>query len=360
MLRLLADDLTGALDSSAEFTGLFGPARVVWPERAVPDDGASLAIDSGTRELGAAAAFAKVAELAPALHGATIAFKKIDSLLRGPWVSELVACLRTGHWDACIIAPAFPHQGRRTRYGRQERQSENSDWHGVADIIATLRADGIDARPGDPGRGLMPGVSVFDAETEADLIRIAAVGRRHAGRVLWCGSGGLAAALAAGSEVPTWREIAAPVLGVFGSDHAVTASQLARCRGADFAVTPDHRIDRERVRHQLARGVALVPLTAPKESPRAAAARHFEQEIAGLTANIAPPRTLLVSGGETLKAQCLAVGAHGLKVTGRIEPGVPRSVIEDGAWKGVEVISKSGAFGPPDLWWKLLSENALI
>jgi uncharacterized protein YgbK (DUF1537 family) len=48
-----------------------------------------------------------------------------------------------------------------------------------------------------------------------------------------------------------------------------------------------------------------------------------------------------------------------LKVTGRLEPGVPRSLIEDGAWRGVEVISKSGAFGPPDLFRKLLSENAL-
>jgi uncharacterized protein YgbK (DUF1537 family) len=46
-------------------------------------------------------------------------------------------------------------------------------------------------------------------------------------------------------------------------------------------------------------------------------------------------------------------------VTGRLEPGVPRSLIEDGAWRGVEVISKSGAFGPPDLFRKLLSENAL-
>jgi hypothetical protein len=35
-------------------------------------------------------------------------------------------------------------------------------------------------------------------------------------------------------------------------------------------------------------------------------------------------------------------------------------VIQAGPWDGVEVISKSGAFGPPDLWWKLLRQNRLI
>ena len=75
---------------------------------------------------------------------------------------------------------------------------------------------------------------------------------------------------------------------------------------------------------------------------------------------IDPPGTLVIAGGETLKAQSLAVGATGLKVFGRLEPGLPGSVIQGGAWSGVDVISKSGAFGPPDLWWNLLNENRLI
>jgi len=31
-VRLLADDLTGALDTAAEFVGLCGPFDVTWPE----------------------------------------------------------------------------------------------------------------------------------------------------------------------------------------------------------------------------------------------------------------------------------------------------------------------------------------
>lgn len=360
MLRLLADDLTGALDSSAEFTGAFGSVAVMWPDRSVPDATGSLSIDSGTRELDAAQAFAKVTRLAPLLHGATIAFKKIDSLLRGPWASELRACLQTGYWDACIVAPAFPHQGRRTRRGRQEARSADGDWHDVGDVVLKLRADGVDARPGEADSELLSGVSVFDAATGDDLRRITTIGTRYSGRVLWCGSGGLAGALAAGTEVPMSRKIVAPVLGVFGSDHAVTSAQLARCRDACSPPASGHRIDLDEIGRRLQRGLALVALNAPEGSSRKAAALHFERDIAALSRAIAPPRTLLVSGGETLKAQCLATGAQALKVAGLLEPGVPRSVIEDGAWKGVEVISKSGAFGPPDLWWKLLSENALI
>jgi D-threonate/D-erythronate kinase len=118
-LRLLADDLTGALDTSAEFVGALGPLDVAWRADAITGRHGSFAIDSGTRELGAERAFAIARELAPLLRGAGIAYKKIDSLMRGPWAAELNACLHSGFWDACIVAPAFRHQGRCTRAGRQ-------------------------------------------------------------------------------------------------------------------------------------------------------------------------------------------------------------------------------------------------
>jgi len=50
-LRLLADDLTGALDTAAELTALCGPVRVLWDSAATvtPQPG-SVALASGTRE----------------------------------------------------------------------------------------------------------------------------------------------------------------------------------------------------------------------------------------------------------------------------------------------------------------------
>ncbi len=50
VLRLLADDLTGALDSAARFVPLVGPVPVVW---AGPIPSGTVAIDSGTRDMDA-------------------------------------------------------------------------------------------------------------------------------------------------------------------------------------------------------------------------------------------------------------------------------------------------------------------
>ena len=101
-LKLLADDLTGALDTAAEFVGLFGPLPVVWPATSLAQDVPSFVI---------------------------------DSRLRGPWVAELEACLATGAWDACILAPAFPYQGRRTFEGRQYVRAVDGGWSAAGDDI---------------------------------------------------------------------------------------------------------------------------------------------------------------------------------------------------------------------------------
>jgi D-threonate/D-erythronate kinase len=360
LLRLLADDLTGALDTSAELVGAFGPLDVVWSKDSTPAGQGSFAIETGTRELGSEQAFAIIQERVPLLHGATIAYKKIDSLLRGPWAAELDACLRSGFWDACIVAPAFAYQGRRTRLGRQYAIAPDGSWRAVgASILEQLRQQNIEVQFGRVDSELQPGVSVFDADADEDLERVVQIGRRYSGRVLWCGSGGLASALASQTGVRVSRKLQTPVLGVFGSDHPATDAQLARCRN-EVVPAADGHVNLHQIKRRLARGVAFVRLEAPHGHSRAEAAQRFEREIAALSNAIDPPGTLIIAGGETLKAQCLAVGASALKVLGRLEPGLPRSVIQGGPWMGVDVISKSGAFGPRDLWWNLLNENGLI
>ena len=358
-LRLLADDLTGALDTSAEFVGASGPLDVVWSAASLSPGEANFAIDSGTRELGPEEAFAMVREIAPRLVGADIAYKKIDSLLRGPWVAELDACLGRGRWDACIIAPAFPHQGRVTRGGGQFARMTDGSWSAAGDILAQFGARRMDARLAGPADELMKGISVFDAETDTDLDRVAEIGRNFSGRVLWCGSGGLAAALARGTEVAVPPKLTAPVLGVFGSNHPVTSAQLSAC-DAIVIRTADVKSDIGRINRALDKDVALVRLETSAALARGEAASQFSREIAELSGSIDPPKTLIVAGGETLKAQMLAVGARALRIVGRLEPGLPKSVIQGGRWAGVDVISKSGAFGLPDLWSKLLRLNGLM
>ena len=359
-LKLLADDLTGALDTSAELVGLFGPLNVVWSADAIGSTAEGFAIDSGTRECGVDDAFSMVQALTPKLAGAGVAYKKIDSLLRGPWVAEIDACLRSGLFDACPVAPAFPHQGRLTRAGQQYARLPEGSWSAVGkSIIGQFSGRGLGARSADPADLLQPGINVFDAQTEADMDRIVRAGQRYPGKLLWCGSGGLAGALARGTEAGVSAQLQKPVLGIFGSDHPATDAQLAACESVVIRTANVGR-HLERIRRGLDDGVALVRLETPNAASRAEAAQHFAREIMRLSQAIETPRTLVIAGGETLKAQCLAVGATALLVSGRIEPGVPRSVIQGGAWAGVDVISKSGAFGPPDLWRKLLHQNGLI
>lgn len=367
-LQLLADDLTGALDTSAELVGAFGPLDIYWSVDEVRADDASFVLDSGSRELDAAQAAARVQRLAPLLCGAAIAFKKMDSLLRGPWAVEIAACLQTGsqtgYWDACIVAPAFVHQGRRTRAGQQYALGPDGSWNVVGgNLVEELRRHHLETRlvdpKTDPKTDLQPGVNVFDAETDQDLDRVVEIGRRYSGRVLWCGAGGLAAALARGTQASVTRSLKAPVLGVFGSDHPATAAQLEACGGVVIRACGGY-LDVDHIRRRLGEGVALVRLTPPGTKSRTQAALHFAGEIARLSQSIGKPATLIIAGGETLKAQCLAVQARALRVLGRLEPGVPKSVIQGGVWAGVDVISKSGAFGPPNLWRNLLSENSLI
>ena len=196
-LRLLADDLTGALDSAAELAGLCGPVPVAWRAAAWPDG--SLALDTATREAGRDEAFARVQALAPALADADIAYKKLDSLWRGQAAAELAACLAAGGWQHCVLAPAFPAQRRITRGGRVLVGQADGCWAPAPiDPVAALAAEGLQARPGRDDAPLPPGISLFDAETEDDLARIVALGAPLRAPVLWCGSGGFARALARG------------------------------------------------------------------------------------------------------------------------------------------------------------------
>jgi uncharacterized protein YgbK (DUF1537 family) len=352
VLRLIADDLTGALDTAAEFAALCGPVPVRRDHMASPG---SLAIATGTRELPRAEAIARVAQAAPRLAGADIAFKKLDSLLRGHAMAELGACLGAGAWRSVVLAPAFPAQGRVTRGGRQFLR-DRGGWREVADLVALCAAAGLPAQRVEPGAALPEGIALFDAETEADLARIAARGRAAPGPVLWCGSGGLGRALAAVAPVRADTALRGPVLGLFGSDQDVTRRQLAACGALWTEMAED--TPPAAIAQALDRGAALVTVALPSLS-RAEAARRIAACFARLLAGLPRPGTLLVAGGETLGAVLDALGAS-VEAQGLVMPGLPRAVLRGGRWDGVDLISKSGAFGGDMLWHDLLASQPFM
>jgi uncharacterized protein YgbK (DUF1537 family) len=317
-LRLLADDLTGALDSAARLVPLTGPIAVLWRDANLPPGNA--AISSETRELDEAQARTEIARFAPLLADGAPAFKKIDSLLRGHVALELAGCMRW--FDHCVLAPAFPFQGRITRGGRQLARVGDG-WRDTGiDLPAAMRAHGFS-------------VPLLDAETDADLDAIVAAGRQLPGRVLWCGTGGLAGALAGHRPVP-FPPPPRPILALIGSDHPVSRAQLS-------AVPPALR-------------AAVSCCDLPPGIDRAGARLRIRETFAALLRNTEPSATLFVTGGATLRDVCDSLGASHLEVDGEIEPGVPTSILRGGAWEGQRIVSKSGAFGDTGLLARLLGE----
>ena len=331
-LRLLADDLTGALDSAARFVPLVGVVPTYWSAPLVLP--ATAAIDGGTRDATAEVASAAMAALAPRLDGADIAFKKIDSLLRG-WVVEELGALAE-RFDHCILAPAFPFQGRITRGGRQLVRSD-AGWRDVGVDLA----DAIVAW-GDR-------LTICDAESDADLDAVVASGRALPGHVLWCGTGGLAGALAGRRSGPC-PTLPRPILAMIGTDHAVSMGQLKVVAGRHL-----HGAHASLVAQALAEGDAAVTVAVPMGTPRAAALDRIVAAFTDILWSIERPGTLVISGGETLRALCIALAAERLDVDGEIEPGVPTSILRGGAFGGQRIVSKSGAFGGPEFLAALLA-----
>ncbi|MBV9252418.1 MAG: hypothetical protein JO227_24630, partial [Acetobacteraceae bacterium] len=265
------------------------------------------------------------------LSGADIAFKKIDSLLRGHVAAELAECM--SHFDHCILAPAFPFQGRITRNRRQLVKS-GDDWRDTGvDLEADLRRFGVAAR-------------IHDAVTDEDLDQIVSRGRALTGKVLWCGSAGLASALARHLPVPR-PSLYQPILALIGSDHPVSAGQLNRLGSVHLPIQAGNIAVPE--------GNAAVSVEIPAGIPRGQAGRIIANTFSALlTETTSRPGTLVVSGGETLRLLCEELGATGLLVNGQIEPGVPTSLLRGGPWDGQRIVSKSGAFGDPGLLARLL------
>lgn len=352
-LRILADDLTGALDSAAQFVPAEGRIPTVWgPPGHLPWPAS---IDAGTRELDAEQAAALSRRLSPVLDDAEPAFRKIDSLLRGHVAAEIAACVRG--FAHCVIAPAFPTHGRVTRAGRQFVR-DGEAWRVTGpDLAAALRAVGLDAALRQPGDAAPEGVSLWDAEVETDLDQVVAECRCLSGRVLWCGTAGLAGALSGRAPVPA-PPLADPILAMIGSDHPASVAQLSVSWARVRRIIRGDAEEAARIARLLGRdGAVAVAAVVPPGLARPDAARHIGACFVGLLGRMDPPGTLLVSGGETLRALCIALGAGRLDVDGQVMPGIPTAVLRGGAWDGLRIVSKSGGFGDPGLLTRLLAQT---
>jgi D-threonate/D-erythronate kinase len=350
-VAILADDLTGALDTAGAFASAQHPIQAFWAGGS-PGEGAGFALDSETRDVPVGEAEASVARLLPRLLAGGIPYKKIDSLLRGNTVAEIAVCGRCRGFGSIVVAPAFPAQGRITREGRQYAAAPSGPWRQVGPSIPEgLRERSVTSRLiKRGGRTDGGGVIVCDAETEEDLAAIVGSRANLDPPVLWCGSAGLARAVAGvHGTVELPRGVSA--LALIGSPHPVARQQVRRLAAMrqELVVTLDSSSDVEDAVTSLAarlaaHGRAALALALPALS-RDAADALLRSVCTGIERAVAPPGLLVIGGGGTLVGFADAVGATRIETVGEWRPGIPLSRFRDGRWRGTVILSKSGAFG---------------
>ena len=321
-LRILADDLTGALDSAAAFAG----EVPVFLDAPGPGDDDISAVATATRDVAPRDLASMLAPSIDWLRGADLAFKKVDSLLRG---NTFIECAHLGRaFTRIVFAPAFPTQGRLTNKGRAwvvQPGSSVSSPIGERSIVEVFA--GLDAQE----------VWVPDVRTDTDLLAVAALSLQASSHGwLWCGSAGLAQAMAAVHGVAAQAEPIAPspppLMLVSASHHAVVRRQWVRLH-AEMLSSP---------------ALALFDLSPAERLSAAQAATLLARQVEAIATREPRPATLIVVGGDTLRALCCATGASSLRAQASPRAGWGRARLVGGQWDGVLVHSRSGAFGADD------------
>ena len=346
-LAILADDLTGALDAAAPFASPGKPVEATWTR---PPEG-DCALDTESRHDDEAAAIDRMSAFLPMLADSRIALKKVDSLLRCNTFAELAACAKSGLFDTICVAPAFPAQGRTTVDGVQcvagKPEISIVDALDARDIAAAVLPAGV--APGERG------VFVCDADGDADLDRL--VRNASGRRVLWCGSAGLARAMAGRPPAPAW---ASPTLAIIGSRHAVSrahAATLSRYLGTGAVAASDAAAIPALTDALRTHGRAALLLNLPDMSSDCAEQR-CRDTFGALVDSGVRPAAIIVVGGDTLLCLVQSLDAASLCVLGERSPGLPVSRIRGGRWNGCRVISKSGAFADAGLFVEFIEQDS--
>jgi uncharacterized protein YgbK (DUF1537 family) len=393
---IIADDLTGAADCAVSCATAGADTVVLLGAKADPGGATAVSVDVNSRAMTVQEACAAVTGAVQQLYSksTSILYHKIDSTLRGNWPSELAHIRQAatnvlGHAPLGIVAPAFPETGRATIDGHVFVNGTPLEatilWRqagltGSGDLRATLEdvgfrvgmvtleqvALGTEALKVRLVKWVDAGcdVVVCDAQTEDDLLTVAAASLMLAGKPLWVGSAGLMRALVRAGEgevvlssAPVRTVPGKPILVVVGSASSVSHTQF------DALAEEQDVISLTILTSALRESSAPEPLQSYAQTCDAALASgsdvavtirgeevNFQdgpQLAAALAEMIAPCLSrvggLIVTGGETARAILDRAGIPGLRMQGEIEPGAPIGISTGDI--AIPVITKAGAFG---------------
>ncbi len=383
MLAIVADDLTGAADTSACFADA-GWRTVIPFTTVAPGDVDVLALSTESRDL-------TDVEAADAVYRAILSmaanapprwlYKKVDSALRGHPCEELLAAMSALGTRRALVAPALPAEGRTTRGGRQfinglPLQASAFGGQSAPTSLLDIFANDRDLPVIHLPLGLVrqhpdavcewlradeDGILVADAETDDDLDVLAWAAANSSLQVL-CGAAGfarrLALALPPGGREHLPPHAVKPILIVAGSKHAATMRQLQVLSddGVPVIQLPQEVIDDpdcalagtlETVAASLASGRTTAVTTAGL-NPSASAERTVAARLAEVASH---PRVrehvggMVLTGGDVAAAVCGALHARGIGLGGEIYAGQPWGRLSGGELPDLPVATKAGSFG---------------
>ena len=404
-LLIIADDFTGALDTGVQFSAHGAVTSVItdpaFDFTKVDSSIQVLVMDAETRHLEPEQAYSvvrKAVEHALAA-GVCCIYKKTDSALRGNIGAELTAVLDAAGTDRLPFIPAFPKMNRITQngvhlidgvpvaesvFGRDPfepvRHSRISD---ILHQQSSLPV--IQRHPGDPDND-SPGIQVFDAASDDDLLRI---GWRLgvSGVRLCAGCAGFAAVLAnllalsgPPPQVPALEKI---LFIACGSVNPVTRRQLDYAEQAGFPrfrLLPEEKLLPEWLESRdcavkvkywyktaTQKGVCILDTNDPPGGPDAKAVAaergldlqqvririsHTLGQLMRRLLDNGLEATLMCTGGDTLLALMRAVNVTELTPVCELDTGV---VLTHFTYqrKNHYIISKSGGFGEAVLLCRL-------
>jgi uncharacterized protein YgbK (DUF1537 family) len=408
---IVADDFTGAGDSSVQFRSAGKPVRLLLGQGA--SQGASgrniaaVVVDTDTRFLPPQEAYervhAKINDLR--LKGARRFYKKIDSTLRGNPAEEIAAVMDAAGYEFAIVAPSAPKNNRtvvggicrvggqpvaETAMGRDpftpvtessvvkimEKRFPGKVCHIGIDVVRS-GPDFIKAKVQE-GRSSGCRVFVADAETMADLKCVAALASMDGG--LFVGSSGLAEALAnrepykspAMPRIPLGRVLF--VIGSITPTSKVQCDTLAKTAGVDDIVADPLAIlsDPVEEKRRLLDAISLLSkrnalLLRTGEAIKPGSVGLGEKEAGGMIsrflgeisleiARLRGVRFLFASGGDSAARIASSLGAESIDFISELMPGLPFGYFRSKTLNArVYFASKAGGFGDKDAMTRSLS-----
>ena len=368
---IVADDLTGAMDSAGPFAALGIETWVA----AVPMrcDPASLksarvvSVNTDSRHLSGPHAAVRVSEIVHHLGAGDfdVVVKKIDSTLRGNVVAETMALLAVSGRREAVVAAAFPAQGRTVRRGIVHVDGKPLAQTAFAKDalspppLVPLQQAFAAAKPGlrvtavAPSDAFDAGTDIWiaDSEIDADLARIVESLASRMNAVLLVGSAGLTRALAlicfdghCTSSGP--QHVTGTIVFAVGSRAARSAEQVEALTGEPETIVmfaPNGQLQC----NDIPVAQNLVLKATADDAGREGDAEHVAADMARHAIEIAhraQAQALVATGGDTAIAILTASDNPALQVLGDLMPGIPYARIRlEGA--PIWLVTKAGGFG---------------